>query len=63
MAYTLSDNDKLMLRASAYGLSTAGVQALETAVAARLTALQDTGVTITVPNVKAAVTTEMAKGK
>jgi hypothetical protein len=65
MAFTLNDDDKAMLRASAYGINTAGVQSLETAVTARLNALLDSGTVsaITKNHVRSAITTEMAKGK
>lgn len=63
MSYTLSDNDRAMVWASAGQMNTAEVQALETAVANRLGALIDSGIVaqITKNNVRAAIAQELAK--
>ena len=65
MTYLLNDADKTMIRFAAGDMPTAAVQALETAVAARLNDMLTRGEIsgVTVPNVKTAISQEMLKGK
>jgi hypothetical protein len=63
MTTTLTSAQRAMVRASAYGLNGSAADTFETNVIARLDAMATTGVTITTPNVQAAVSQELSKGK
>jgi hypothetical protein len=65
MSVTLSKDHVAMIRAGAGDLDTAGVQALEEGVVSRLTKMIDRGEIshVTRNNLRAAITSEMGKGK
>jgi hypothetical protein len=63
MSVVLTKEQSSMVQESARGLNGAAASDFETAVVARLDAMAATGVTITTPNVKTAITQELTKGK
>jgi len=65
MTIQLDKNDLAMIHASGHGLDTAGMQALEAGVIARLTKLIESGVVdaISRNHVRSAITAELNRGK